>query len=223
MSVLISPTEPQQLRQQLDDIGSTSSEPERHGCDFLVLAGKHRIGIQRKQFPNDLLNSLDDGRLYQQLQMMGGLKQVLLVLEGYGEWTSDGVLLGDSWSRLTLHQLHGLFFTLMFEFGVPVLWVRGLTETADLIRSLEKWVKKGKHTSLKRRPGPTRNSWGKVGDQGFGLHVLQSFPGIGPDMAKKMLDANGGMVPMTWTMTYEEMLAIDGIGKKTAERLQEAL
>ncbi len=219
MSILVSPTEPQRLR----DIGTVSSKTEKHGCDFLILAGKHRIGVQRKRFPNDLLTSLADGRLYEQLHKMGGLKQVLLVLEGYGKWTSEGELISDDYGRITLQQVHGLMFTLMWEFGVPTIWVRGLQSTAELLETLEHWAQKEKHTSLKRRPGPAKNAWGKVGDKGFGLHVLQSFPGVGVDTAEKILDANGGFVPLVWTMTYEEMLAIDGIGKVTATRLQEAL
>jgi ERCC4-type nuclease len=219
VSILVSPTEPQRLR----DIGKVSSEPERHGCDFMILAGKHRIGVQRKQFPNDFVASLADGRLYTQLNMMGGMRQVLLVLEGFGKWSADGELVSNDHVSISLSQVHGVLFSLMFEYGVPSIWVRNMPATVTLLETLQHWAEKKKHSSLKRRPGPARNAWGQLGDKGFGMHVLQSFPGVGPDTAEKMLDANGGFVPLVWTMTYEEMLQVDGIGKVTAKRLQEAL
>ena len=83
--MLASPTEPKQLR----DLGTTSSIPENHGADFLIVAQKRRIGVQRKQFPGDLLASLNDGRLYNQIPHLSELDHALLIVEGHGRWTDD--------------------------------------------------------------------------------------------------------------------------------------
>src|SRR5690606_37254518 len=67
--LLISPTEPPAVRA----LGTTSSTPELYGCDILIVANKTRTGVQRKKFPEDLVASLADGRLYSQLPKMAAL------------------------------------------------------------------------------------------------------------------------------------------------------
>lgn len=217
--MLISPTEPQRVR----DLGKTSLTPEKYGCDILVLAGKTRIGVQRKKFPNDFLASLSDGRLYQQLPAMIGLGRAFIIVEGYGKWTNDGELLGTShFQRFTLGQLYGLYYSIMFEFGVPVLWLRDMNATVDALGVLDHWAKKAKHKSLKSRPGPDRDTLGRITERAWAQHLLQGFPGVGPELAGRVID-HFGAVPLTWTATIDELMEVPGIGKTTAKRMYEAM
>ena len=217
MGILCSPTEPKRLR----SLGTTSSIPERHGADFLLVAGKTRIGVQRKQFPGDLLASLDDSRLYGQLPLLRELDQALVVIEGHGRWTEDGELLADKYHRFTKTQMHGLRYSIMFEFGIPTMWVRDMDETVEVLGTLEAWMAKGKHRSLKSRKGPSSGSWG-IADRHRAQHVLQGFPGVGPELAGRMVDHFEG-VPLTWTHSVEELMAVEGVGKKKAEGMVKAL
>lgn len=219
--MLISPTEPKKLK----EIGKVSSVPERHGCDFMILGKtrKVKIGVQRKKFPDDLIASLSDNRLYLQLQHMMDLEMALIILEGRGKWTDDGELLGTDYMRMTVDQMRGLLFSIMFEFGVPTFWVEDMDETIEVLETLEAWANKKKHLSLRRRSGPKKNSWGTAGNRMFASHILQGFPGVGPDMADKIIDANSGFVPLTWTMSADELLAVDGVGKVTVGKLMKAL
>jgi len=218
MSVLVSPTEPQRLR----DLGQTSSTPEYFGADFLVVAGKNRIGMQRKQFPGDLLASLADGRLYKQLPLLMSLESAALVVEGFGKWTEDGELMEDDFSHFTLSQLYALFYSIMFEFGVPVLWVRDMSATEQLIDVLDHWAHKDKHMSLKRRVGPQKDAWGKLSERASATHILQGFPGVGPELADRIIEQFGS-VPLTWTHSVDELMEVPGIGKRKAEMMVEAL
>ena len=145
--MLISPTEPAPLK----DLGKVSSLSEKYGSDILMLVKDVRVGVQRKLFPNDLMASLSDGRLYDQIRKMSSLNHAVVVLEGYGQWTSDGVLMGRY--TFTKDQLHGLMMSLSFEFGIQVFQVRDMSETIQLLTNLEKWLHKPSHTSLLRRPG----------------------------------------------------------------------
>lgn len=217
MGILCSPTEPKRLR----ELGTTSSLSEKHGADFLVVGGKTRIGVQRKQFPGDLLSSLNDSRLYQQLPLLSELDQALLVIEGRGRWTEDGDLLADKYHRFTKTQMNGLLFSVMFEFGIPTMWVKDMGETAEVLTTLEAWVKKGKHRSLKSRSGPSGGSWG-IADQHRAQHILQGFPGMGPELAGRMVEHFEG-VPLTWTHSVEELMGVEGVGKKKAEAMVKAL
>ncbi len=215
--MLCSPTEPKQLRA----LGKTSSIPENHGADFLIVGNKVRIGVQRKQFPGDLLASLNDGRLYSQIPYLQELDLALLVIEGQGRWTEDGELLAGKYHRFTKTQLHGLLFTVMFEYGIPSIIVKDMGETANVLTDLEAWAKKGKHKSLKSRPGPTGGSWGKT-ERHMAQHLMQGFQGVGPELAGRIVDRFNG-VPLDWTVTIDEMMEVDGLGKKKAEAMYRAL
>lgn len=212
--MLISPTEPAQLRL----LGRTSPVPERHGCDFMVLGKRGRLGIQRKQFPGDLLSSLADGRLYQQVHMMDRLASRVLIVEGYGKWDHDGRLLDIA--AFTRNQLHGLLFSLAFEFGLVPFVVKDMDGTREILTGLDSWWKKESHQSLQRRPGPAKtDGWGQVTNRDFGLHLLQSFPGIGSELAGRMWDHFKG-VPIRWDVEGPEALAqVSGIGKGKAEKM----
>lgn len=219
--MLISPTEPVEFK----SIGKVSGVPERHGCDFMILGKtrKIKIGVQRKKFPEDLMNSLSDNRLYLQLQHMADLDTALIILEGFGYWTDEGELLGDKYQRMTMTQMRGLLFSIMFEFGIPTLWVKDMAETMETLETLEAWANKKKHLSLRRRIGPKKDSWGNRSNRMWACHMLQGVDGIGPDMAEKILDANDGFPPLTWTMSADEFLKIPGIGKVTVEKMMKAL
>jgi len=216
--VLVSGTEPKALKK----LGKVSSVPERYGADFLIMGKRTRIGVQRKQFPSDLLSSLNDGRLYQQLPSLSDLDLSLLIIEGHGRWTEDGELIADKYHQFTIRQLHGLLFSIMFEFKVPSIWVADMGDTADVLINLEAWAKKAKHTSLKSRPGPDRSSWGSTSEKHLAQHVVQGFPGVGQELAGRIVDKFEG-VPLTWTVDVDEMMTVEGIGKKKAEGMFGAL
>ena len=213
--MLISPTEPSALR----DLGTTSILTEKYGADILMLAKTVRIGVQRKQFPNDLMASLADGRLYDQIRKMGALNHAVLLLEGRGKWTSDGTLIHQT--SFTRDQLHGLIMSFSFEFGIQVIQVRDMGETCQFLTNMEKWVHKPSHTSLLRRPGPSKDSWNEKSERMNGIHLIQSFPGVGPTLAARVYD-HYGRVPMHWDedVVFED---VPGIGKEKARQLREAL
>lgn len=215
--MLISPSEPFPIKA----IGKVSSIPEKYGCDIMVIARGKRTGVQRKKFPDDLLASLADGRLYSQLPKMAKLDRAVLVIEGYGQWTRDGELMDIRAFRKS--QLHGLILTIAFEFGVQIIRVRDIGETVLFLQDLETWAKKDKHVSLLRRPGPKKDSWGNVGAKENAIHFLQSLPGVGPGTALKIYE-HFGRVPFRWDIEGPERLEeIKGIGKPTAKKIWEAL
>jgi len=213
--VLISPTEPTPIK----DLGKISSLSEKYGSDILIMAKTVRIGIQRKAFPNDLLASLADGRLYDQIRKMVELDHAIIIFEGRGEWTSDGALV--HMTSFTRDQYHGLIMSLSFEFGIQVVQVRDIGETCQFLTNMEKWVHKPAHTSLLRRPGPPKDSWNQKSERMNGIHLIQSFQGVGPTLAARIYDHFEG-VPMHWDegVQFED---VPGIGKEKARQLMEAL
>lgn len=211
--MLISPTEPAKFRV----LGSVSSVPEKLGCDFLFISqGWGKVGVQRKEV-SDLINSVHDGRLQKELAQMQALGLGVLLIEGRLQWTTDGSLLGRS--KWTLKQYRGLLWSVQSR----NYWI-GQTESLDdsinWISNFETWVQKEKHQSLTVRP-KIKGAWGSPSSREWGIHLLQSFEGIGAEVAGRIYDELG--VPLAWTVTGEELQTIKGLGKKRAERLIETL
>ena len=203
--MLVAPSEPPALRK----IGTVSMAPERYGCDLLFASRGRWFGVQRKEF-KDLLASMRDGRIAQQMGMMEGLEQSMVVIEGMSSvrWGSDGELL-DDYARVTRDQIRGLLWSVR-DRGVWVDQTDGLADTIQMVQAFEQWCKKPAHKSLSTRPGPV-NTWGKVGNRDWEMHLLHGLPGVGVELAGRVLDQVG--MPLGWRVTREELLGVEGLGK----------
>lgn len=211
----ISPTEPRPFNQ----LGDSSSLPEKHGVDFFWVALGKTWGVQRKRFPDDFLASLSDGRLNKELGQMKSLDHPIVLLEGLGNWTDDGWLLDQKFHK---GQLDGWVLSCFFEHGIPVVQVRSERDALFFLDRVEAWSMRRSHWSLTRRPKPKGDMWGRKGNREFGLHVLQSFEGIGPAAAEAIYN-HFGHVPLQWTVTEKDLMEVDGIGKGKAKTLMESL
>ena len=216
--MLISPTEPPLIQA----MGKTSSVPERYGVDMWWMAKGLQWGIQRKQFPGDFLSSVHDGRLTKEMgqisQLSGG---AVVILEGFGTWTSEGESMERG--RLTKAQLFGLIWTAYLEHQVPVIRVQDMMETVEATYALYRWSQKLKHDALKGRPGPGRDKWGTRDSRAWREWMVQGFDGVGPSLAKEIVDFFDG-VPFTWNVdSATELTEIPGIGPKRAAKLWDAL
>jgi Fanconi anemia group M protein len=211
----VSPTEPIPFSK----LGETSSLPERHGVDFFWVANGITWGIQRKRFPDDFLASLSDGRLAKELAQMQSLDRPMIVLEGLGTWTNDGYLLDQ---KFHASQLYGWMLSCFFEKQIPVFQVRSERDALFFIDRVEAWSLRKSHHSLSRRPKPKGNMWGQKENKDWGIHLLQSFEGIGPSAAQAIYE-HFGHIPLQWTVTEKDLMEIEGIGKGKAMTLLNSL
>lgn len=214
--MLIAPTEPRTLI----EIGACSSKPEDYGADILWQSELGLVGIQRKVFPGDFLKSVHDGRLYKEYQQMKGLDLAVLLLEGKGRWTTEGILIKDhgdiryGWTR----DQHRHYLTSVQRRGIVVQETDSLRDTIAFLEAFREWTDKGDHDSLERRPGPEPEIWGsRLSDRDYILHLIQSLPKVGPKKARMLLDTHGN--PFKLTLTEEEIAATPGFGKILAKRI----
>jgi len=221
--LLVSPTE-RDLLSLLSGKAMSHSLPERYGADVLaVVEGRGKMAIQRKVFPDDLLASLDDGRLARELAMLSQTEYPVLILEGQPRWTSDGHLMQPWNSRWTRAQLRNLLRSVWWLHGVPVEHTQDIEDTAAAVLELESWFRKEVHRSLLSRPKrPCRDSWGTSSQRDFARFFLQGLPGVGSVLAEAIFD-RFGRVPMSWDCTLEELKSVYGIGEKRARALWEML
>lgn len=218
--LLIAPTEPPKLRA----LGKVSSQPELHGVDVLWYAHGQRWGVQRKEV-KDLIASLEDGRLTRERAMMGRVDHAVLMIEGRMQWTGDGMLMGGKSTGgfgrdYRYSEIMGRVWGMAAE-GVWIVQTGGLEETCRAVEVLEKWSRKDKHQSLRSRE-PLVSTWGRPRSREFAIYMLTGLPGVGPEIAERIV-GRFGRLPWRWDVTREELLAVEGVGKKKVEMMMHAL
>jgi len=211
--LLVSPTE-----QKLKELGTVSSLPEQYGADFLFPGKDGLVGVQRKEI-RDLVASLHDGRLAKELGQMKSLAQAILLVEGEVRWSSSGNLMAIR-RPFTRAQWYGVMFSVQSS-GLWVISTDGVDESRIVLPLVEKWLQKNRHGSLAGRPNPN-GDWGTVGSRDWGIHLLQSFQGIGAETAGRIYDYFEG-VPLGWMVSQGELQNVKGVGKGRAETLYRAL
>lgn len=218
--MLISPTEPAKLRA----LGVTTLYPENYGADILVpRAGGGWVGVQRKERA-DLMSSLGDGRLGEQIAKLRALPQRHLIIEGELRWTNDGILMGSGkyGREITRDFLDGVLWSIQRD-GVWVSYTDSLGQTCDTLVHLEKWWAKEKHNGLATR-GPVAATWGVPDSRDYQVHLLTGIPNVGPELAGRIIDRFGGL-PFRWRddVTIETLCEVKGVGDKKAAKIMGVL
>lgn len=221
--MLVSPTE-HELLHLLSSKAISHLLPERYGADVLIIVdGRGKLAIQRKAFPEDLLASLEDGRLARELAMLSQSEYPVLIIEGQPTWTSDGHLMQPWASRWTKTQIRNLLRSVWLAHGVQVERTDDINDTAAAMLEMESWFRKEIHRSLLTRPKQTtHNSWGTSNRRDFARFLLQGFPGVGSMLAEAIFD-HFGRIPLKFDCGYDELKSVYGIGDKRAKVLWETL
>lgn len=206
--MLVSPAEPPPL----NAMGTVSSLPEKWGSDFAWAHNGKLVGVQRKEF-HDLLGSTgSNDRLARESQQIAFCHIAILIIEGKPHWTTDGHLSDRYYHRWTKSAYRRLLMSIMAR-GIWVFHTESVEDTMQLLADLEQWTAKDNHLALSRRPGP-QAAWGSPGSRDWKLWALGGFPGIGPELAERILDHFGGGLPLKWTGSQEDFAQIKGLGPK---------
>lgn len=208
----VSPTEPAELRERADVV---SMHPETFGVDILVHGLAHSVGVQRKTI-SDLIASLQDGRLAEQVMKMGRLNVAIVLLEGKFNWTHDGHLVSNGWGeRLTEVAFKKIKLSVLAS-GVHIDHSTGLHDTLKWIESAMTWCDNSEHSTLQPKGRDVRGAWGDRAVEHYRLGVLSSFPGIGPELARRILDEVG------WPFEISvDLSSVKGLGKKRLASIRE--
>lgn len=220
--ILVAPTEHaiHNLLPSLGEKWKISTLPEKHGCDLFIPTRAGIIGYQRKTLP-DLVASLQDGRLYYELNQLSTTATVstsyLVVESSFDTDVTNTNYIEANISVSTLHTLIAKFHL----FGVGYLPTATARDTVTCALSVARYLASGRADVL-HRPKQTTNEWGRTDSRSYGIFLLQSFPGIGPKVAAAIYDHFNG-VPISWSVTAADLARVPGIGRKRAEALMASL
>lgn len=162
------------------------------------------VVIERKTV-EDFLSSVVDGRLLGQLlNMSQAYARPLLILEGKPE------------ELFTLRNIHenaiiGMLSTIALTYRIPIFFTKNAQETAKYIHLMAKREQLGNDREIRLR----------VGRKGFSLNeqqqfLVESLPGIGPTVAKSLLEHFGSIQKLV-NASKDELKEVENIGPKKAQ------
>jgi ERCC4-type nuclease len=209
--ILVSPSEPDVVR----SLGTCSAVPELHGVDLCWTGPGGLVGVQRKQL-GDLVRSVRDGRLAEQVARMHLLDVRVLVVEGVARWSASGHLL-TAHPSISRDALRGVLWSAQ-QRGLWVLRTEDVHDTVAAVAHLRRWIAKRRHVSTERRPASPDDP----GSRAWGVHLLQSFPLVGPVVAGSIWD-HFGAVPLRWSCSPDDLAGVRGVGPARAAQLTASL
>lgn len=221
IKILLSPSEVS-LAEEFKDDAISSPLPEQKGADILIYSRHGLVGMQRKEVPHDFISSFTDGRMTRATSLLEqSCTFTRLICEGTFKYWPDGTVhLGMTKgkkripTRFTRKHIHGMLNDIEFTKGIMIRETNNLDDTVAYIRSVVNFLEGNKHLGLYTRPS-AKGVWIVPIAKDIQLWLLQSFPGIGPSMADKIVQKFGG-IPLKWTCTPDDLASIPRISKERA-------
>lgn len=139
--------------------------------DYIV----NEVAVERKTV-SDFIGSMINKRLSNQLEELQQYKKKLLIVEGIDEQE----LYSDSESRVGMHPnaIRGFLLSILLKYNVPIIYTKNSDDTAKFLSVLAKKTDKEPSLNVSKK-NLTRKERMQF--------ILESFRGIGPKTAKKLL------------------------------------
>lgn len=158
----------------------------------------------------DFVNSIVDGRLFEQLvNMKKHFSKPLLIIQGKE----------DMYSIRKIHPnaIRGALGTIATKICIPVLQTRDANETSELLLSIAK--KEQDEVGHEFKPHGNKRP---ITTSEIQEHIVSSLPGVGYSLAKPLLEKFKNVKSIV-NASEEELREIELIGEKKAKAILEAL
>ncbi len=192
---------------ELEELGALLKMRQLDVGDYVI---SDDVVIERKTI-EDFLESLIDGRLFNQLVGMASNHAAPLVLvEGD---------MNDIFSLRNVHRnaIIGALSSIALNYRVPVLFTKDAKETAEFVYLIAKREQLKGEKEIRLR----------VGRKGLSMPLMQrfimeSFPTVGPVLAQSLLKKFGSIKKFA-NATDKELTSVDKLGDKKAKQILDVL
>lgn len=158
---------------ELMNLGIDIETKELKVADYLI-AG---TAVERKTI-SDFINSMKNHHLVNQLEELRQYESRLLIVEGIDEQE----LYSDDFSegKIGMHpnSIRGFLLSILLNYKVPIIFTKNYEDTAKFLAVLCKKKRREIPLNIKKRAHSQKEQ---------SQYILESFPGIGPKTAKKLL------------------------------------
>ena len=165
------------------------------------------ITVERKT-AGDFIVSIIDSRLFRQVaNLKKNCDHPVLLIEGNPFRTG---------LKMSRSAIRGALLNVQTVWNVPVIYSRSIEDSVELMQVMASQFKKmAAVMPLRAGYRPRRLNTRQ-------LYVLQGFPGVGPNMAKRLLN-HFGSVAAVLGASSEKLKGVKGVGRVTAETIREVL
>lgn len=165
------------------------------------------VAIERKT-AKDFVDSIMDKRLFKQAtELREEFKKPLIILEG------DDFYNGF----INPNAVRGSIASIALDFGISIIPTRNAQDTAAMIKRIAIREQTGEKPHIQTRTDKKPvNMWEQQ------LFIIESLPNIGPVNAKKLLE-HFGTVSKVINASENELMEVEGIGKKTAKNIRKVV
>ncbi len=172
--------------------------------DYLL---SERVVVERKTY-DDFINSIIDGRLFKQLKAMREqFEKPILIIEG--EKTNE--------RKIHENAVNGAIASAAIDYSIPVIFTVDPEQTADLLLIIAK-REQFENKKEPRLRGEKKPMTLKAQQK----YLIEGLPGIGPNAAESLLK-HFKTPERVITATEEELVMVEGIGKKKAEKIRKVV
>lgn len=163
-----------------------------------------RVVVERKT-SEDFVNSIIDKRLFSQLKNLKKVEKPLLIIEG------------ENFSRIHENALKGAILSVIFDFGIPILFTKNVDETVDLLIKIAEKEQLKEKRPITIRYGKTTMSLKE--QQRF---IVESLPDVGGALADRLLK-HFKTVERVFTAKEDELMEVEGVGEERAKKIRKVL
>jgi len=202
--------DPREIRSQvahaLEKLGMDVSLTTLEVGDYVV---SDRVGIERKT-AEDFLATLLDGRdLFSQISDLArAYERPLLIIEGEGLYSTR---------QIHPNSIRGMLASITIDFKVPIIFSRNEEDTAALISI----IAKREQVDAKREINlHGKKSAATLKEQQE--YLVSAISDIGTVVARNLL-RHFGSVERVLTASKEELMKVELVGPKTADRIKEVV
>jgi Fanconi anemia group M protein len=188
---------PTTVAMELNRLGAKVEPRQLEVGDYIL---SDRVAVERKM-TRDFLDSLIDGRLFEQLSALrSAYSRPLLVIEGEDMQADRNV---------DPRAIDGALASIVVDFGIPVLRTRDSRETASLLVRIARRERAERHDVSVRRGKVRGNLRAKL------RLVIEGLPNISATLSDRLL-THFGTVHAVLDATVEQLQDVRGVGPLTA-------
>ncbi len=186
----------------LREMGVTVKEITLEVGDYLI---SERVVVERKS-ANDFINSIIDGRLFDQaINLVNNFQRPIVIIEG--RFPERG---------MHPNSIRGAIASLVMDYGISVFQTKDQNETAEFLAIMAKRELKG--GGIARLRGEKK----PLTDKELQLYLVEGLPGVGPELARRLLE-KFKTVEKVFTASEKDLKGIDKLGEKKAKEIRRIL
>jgi Fanconi anemia group M protein len=168
-------------------------------CGDYILSD--RVAVEYKK-GDDLLSSIIDGRLFEQLGLLTNAYQIpILLIEGF---PTGGI---------HPEAIAGALSSFMIDFGVNIIQTQNSEESATILKRITMREQKTKKRRIQIRKAVKMSNPNE-----YAIQVLGSFPGINRTLASRLLETFG-TISNVINAPLEELEKVEGLGPIKSKKI----